>query len=271
MVKVERSGSSRFVLLSLAAVCAVIFSMLISSGRALAGEVVDDQGIKTGNGIGFDGCADGNDAQEWHFVITSIADPSLAPASITAVFDGVPEIVPLDTVGHPPDGVTGGTAHYVTTAHLDATDVEGTATIYGEWSGNFNVSHGPCLVVETPEIPTETPTQDIPTETPTDVPTETPTATGTVGGGGEETPTNTPPVEVTETVGGEEETPVPSSTATTAPADPTETAEPVDELPNTGTNPGSTGTSGLLAAALLAVVLAGTGLLLRRRSVSAGR
>jgi len=241
--------------LSLAAVCAVVFSMLLSSGGTMAtADPVKE--IAAGNLIGFDGCQDGNDAQEWHFVITSISDPSLAPATITVEWDGgaFSEVVPIDTAGHPPDGVTGGTAHYVTTSHLDSTVTAVTAVIYLDWSGNFNLSHAPCIEVTptpTEEIPTSTPTEEIATETPTEVVTDTPTATP-------EEVIETP----TEPVGGEEETPVP--TATTAAPTPTES---VTELPDTGAAPGNTGTSGMLAAALLAVVLGGTGLALRRRTV----
>jgi len=46
---------------------------------------------------------------------------------------------------------------------------------------------------------------------------------------------------------------------------------PVGELPNTGSTPGSSGSSGILVAGLLAIALVGTGLVLRRRSVAVGR
>jgi len=260
MVKTRTSGSSRIAILSVSATIVMVAMLVMSPLRASAAAKTFPLTNNPGN---VTACQ----SNEWHFVINQLDDGfTQAPAFITVFWsDGTSSQVGQTNVGQHEAG-------YTDFGHTGLTVVGAEAVLYEGWSGQFVLSHIPCNeVTPTPEIPTETPTQDIPTETPTEVATDTPTATGTVGGGGEETPTNTPTVEVTETVGGEEETPVPSSTATTAPSNPTETAEPVDELPNTGTNPGSTGTSGLLAAALLAVVLAGTGLLLRRRSVSAGR
>jgi hypothetical protein len=76
------------------------------------------------------------DATEWHFVITQIGTG--APANITVFWsDGTSTLVPLDKV-------TGGTAHYVTTDNLDLTVVDATADLPAGWSGQFNVSHGPC-------------------------------------------------------------------------------------------------------------------------------
>jgi hypothetical protein len=260
IVNSRTSGTSRIVFLSLAAVCAIVLSMLISSGRALA--TVDPvKGIEAANLVGFDGCADDNDDPEWHFVITQVSDEAHAPATITVEWaNGDVQIIARSNF-------TGGVAHFFYFGNLDSTVVSATAVIYSDWDGQFRLSHAPCNeVTPTPEIPTETPT-NTPSETPTEVATETPTEVATETPPAEVTET----VEVTETIGGEEETPVPSATATTEPTDPTATSEPVEELPNTGTNPGSTGTSGMLAAALLAIVLAGAGLMLRRRTVHAGR
>ena len=187
----------------------------------------------------------GCDDTEWHFVITQVAEPSLAPASITVVWaNGASENVPLEEV-------TGKTAHYRTTSNLDSTVVSASAEIYSEWSGQFNLSHGPCppitptptvtpteTDVPTPtptetEVPTATPTQtDIPTATPTetDVPTPTPTETDvpTV------TPTNTDVPTATPT---ETEVPTITPTETDVPtATPTETDIPPETPTPTGTN-----------------------------------
>jgi len=78
------------------------------------------------------------DATEWHFVITRVDIAANAPASITVKWaNGDSEEVPLDKF-------TGGVAHYVTTSNLDSTVVSATADIYVGWSGQFNLSHGPC-------------------------------------------------------------------------------------------------------------------------------
>jgi hypothetical protein len=75
---------------------------------------------------------------EWHFVITQINSAANAPASITVEWaNGNTEVVPLTKF-------TGGVAHYVTTSNLDSTVVSATAQIYTAWSGQFNLSHGPC-------------------------------------------------------------------------------------------------------------------------------
>jgi hypothetical protein len=110
----------------------------------------------------------------------------------------------------------------------------------------------------TEEVVTETPTGTV-TETATNTPevvTETPTETPT------DPPTNTPENTITPTVGGDEETPVPSATAT---------SETPEELPVTGAAPGGSGSSGMFAAVLLAVVLACTGFLIRHRSLQSGQ
>ena len=162
------------------------------------------------------------DSTEWHFVITQIDNEDHAPGSINVFWaNGASESVPLWKF-------TGGTAHYVTTSNLDSVVTSATAQIYEEWSGQFNLSHGPCGSTPTATVteviptstPTEvivtltaTPTEDIPTSTPTEViVTFTPTPTGTVvtvTPVGSQTPTatvtvsptSTPTVEITETPG----------------------------------------------------------------------
>jgi len=75
---------------------------------------------------------------EWHFVITQVDKKSDAPASIHVTWDnGQSEDVSLDKF-------TGGVAHYTTTDNLGAKVTSATAEIYGDWSGQFNLSHGPC-------------------------------------------------------------------------------------------------------------------------------
>jgi len=116
------------------------------------------------------------DTGEWHFVIVQISDPSLAPASITVSWaNGDSQVVPIEKF-------TEKVAHYTTTANLDSTVVSASATIYDEWDGQFNLSHGPC------EEPTPTPT---PTPSPTPTPTPTPTVTPTPTPTTEPTPTPT--------------------------------------------------------------------------------
>ena len=90
------------------------------------------------------------DSSEWHFVITQVDDEANAPASITVTWaNGQSASVPLDKV-------TGGTAHYATTQHLDSTVTAATAVIYEDWDGQFNLSHGPCPVVTTSTSATPT-------------------------------------------------------------------------------------------------------------------
>jgi hypothetical protein len=75
-----------------------------------------------------------------------------APQSITVTWaNGATEVVPLSKF-------TGGVAHYVTTSNLDSTVVSATAVIYAGWSGQFNLSHGPCGVPTPSSTPTSTPT-----------------------------------------------------------------------------------------------------------------
>ncbi len=109
---------------------------------------------------------------EWHFVITQVSEESLAPGSINVSWaNGAGETVPLDKF-------TGGTAHYSTSSNLGSTVTSASAEIYSEWSGQFNLSHGPCNSNATPTIviPTNTPTEVVVTLSPTP---ETPTASPT--------------------------------------------------------------------------------------------
>ena len=110
------------------------------------------------------------DSEEWHFVINQIDDESLAPAYIQVSFsDGIEYTVLLTKF-------TGKVAHYTTTDALDFVVLEAKAHIYSKWSGQFNLSHGPCET--TTPTPTPTPTPEA-TPTPTPVITPTPAVTPT--------------------------------------------------------------------------------------------
>jgi hypothetical protein len=116
---------------------AVLVSLLMSGGNRASiayaedGTKVIDVGVST---LTDHECV----ATEWHFVITQINSAANAPANITVEWaNGHIEIVPLSKF-------TGGVAHYVTTSNLDSTVASATAVIYSGWSGQFNLSHGPC-------------------------------------------------------------------------------------------------------------------------------
>src|SRR6185503_10973523 len=76
-------------------------------------------------------------SSEWHFVITGVSGGN-APASITVAWsNGATASVALDRV-------TGNVAHYTTTLNLGSTVTGASAMIASSWSGQFNLSHGPC-------------------------------------------------------------------------------------------------------------------------------
>ena len=78
-------------------------------------------------------------ADQWHFIINGVDTEAHAPASISVTWDDdSQQTVELDRF------TPGGVAMYTTTEHLDATVTAATATIYGTWSGQFNLSDGPC-------------------------------------------------------------------------------------------------------------------------------
>lgn len=94
------------------------------------------------------------DNTEWHFLINQLDSPADAPATIHVTWaNGDSADVPLDFV----KGVTGGVAHYRTTANLDSTVTSATAVIYDSWPGQFNLSHGPCGPTTPPTSPTPSP------------------------------------------------------------------------------------------------------------------
>ncbi len=114
-------------------------------------------------------------SDEWHFVINQIDMESNAPASIHVTWANGQE---ADVAR---GNFTGGVAHYTTTANLNSTVTSATATIYDSWSGQFNLSHGPCNTPPT----TTTPTTTTPTTT---TPSTTTPSTTTPSGGGAVTP-----------------------------------------------------------------------------------
>jgi len=115
----------------------------------------------------------GCDNTEWGFVITQIDMQSDAPASIHVTWaNGHSEDVSLSAF-------TGGTAHYTTTDNLDSTVTSATASIYDSWSGEFNLSHGPCNEVTTTTTTTTQPKAGTTTTTTTQPQSSQPTTTTT--------------------------------------------------------------------------------------------
>jgi len=123
-------------------------------------------------------------SNEWGIVINQISEESLAPASVHVTWqNGNKEDVPLWKF-------TGDVAHYVTSSNLSSRIVGAYTQIYAEWKdggGQFNLSHGPCLISNTP-----TPTSTEEPNTPTATTTASPTQTTTSDPDKTPTPTNTP-------------------------------------------------------------------------------
>ena len=117
-------------------------------------------------------------SDEWHFVINQIDMESNAPASIHVTWANGQE---ADVAR---GNFTGGVAHYTTTANLNSTVTSATATIYDSWSGQFNLSHGPCNTPPTTTPSTTTPSTTTPsTTTPSTTTPSTTTPTTTTPGG----------------------------------------------------------------------------------------
>jgi hypothetical protein len=166
---------------------------------------------------------------EWHFVINQVDNCWFnAPWSIEVTF-GNGKVVEVGRDWF----CNGKMAHYRTTLNLDSTVVSATADIYSNWSGEFNLSHGPCPPSTKTPTPTLTPTAtatatptDTATPTPTDTPVPTPTETYTPTPTDTATPTETPvpPTDTPEPTA----TNTPEPTATEVP--PTDTPEPTATL-----------------------------------------
>jgi LPXTG-motif cell wall-anchored protein len=200
------------------------------------------------------------DTTEWHFVITSI-DSTTAPASITVTWaNGQQAVVGLDRV-------TGGTAHYTTTANLDSTVVSATAIITTDWDGQFNLSHGPRNDVPptTTEAPPTTevpPTTEAPPTTQAPPTTEVPPTTDDRPPRTTVPPTTTeapPTTQVTPTTEAPPTTKAPTTTAPAGGAPATVTppstgsgsgSGPAMNLPVTGSN----ATVAMLGAAVLLII-----------------
>lgn len=86
-------------------------------------------------------------ATEWHFVINQIDSDLNAPMSITVNFSNNNSVIVTM------NKFTGGVAHYTTTSNLSSTVVSASTAIYSTWSGEFNLSHGPCNEPEDNTIP----------------------------------------------------------------------------------------------------------------------
>jgi hypothetical protein len=237
---------------------AVFFLMSSGSGGSIAyatqGETIEAKALTDHD------C----NSDEWHFVITQVEPEANAPQSITVKWaNGDSETVLLDEV-------TGKTAHYRTTSHLDSTVVSATAVIYNGWSGQFNLSHGPCGAPTPTPSPTKTHT---PKPTPTPCPTKTETETPTPSPTKTETQTPTPSPTKTETHT-PKPTPSPTVSATESTVTPTptvsateSTAAPVPTAVPAGMDSAGGGSLAGLIGLLLATsgAVAGTALIGRRR------
>lgn len=81
------------------------------------------------------------DESAWHFVITDMHDHA-APGSISVTFeDSTTEAISLEKV-------TGNVAHYTSAENADLRVSSATAQLPSDWSGQFNLSSGPCTFVE---------------------------------------------------------------------------------------------------------------------------
>jgi len=194
-------------------------------------------------------CSDGQQI-EWHFVITQIANRSLAPGSITAQ---------LQNAGTATIGLgdfTGGVAHYTYYTSSPETLIDAWATIYAGWDGQFNLSHAKCVGS------TSTPTQ-VTTPVGTPEPTRTPPRATPTPPRPTPNPVTTP---VSESAG---TTAMPTSVSEALPAtaEPTQSPQPPavagQVLPKTGRGPGGSILVGLLG--LVGSVLAATGFALEAR------
>jgi hypothetical protein len=75
-------------------------------------------------------------ADEWHFAITQV-DPDTAPRSIHVTWAEDDASVGLERV-------TGKTAHYRTSSHLEQPVENATTRITEDWDGTFRLGEGPC-------------------------------------------------------------------------------------------------------------------------------
>jgi hypothetical protein len=76
------------------------------------------------------------DEDAWRFAITHV-DEDTAPRSIHVTWTEGDAAVGLERV-------TGQTAHYRASSHLDEAVENATARIHEDWRGRFNLGEGPC-------------------------------------------------------------------------------------------------------------------------------
>jgi hypothetical protein len=210
------------------------------------------------------------DDTEWHFVINQLDSDVDAPATIHVTWaNGNSADVPLDKV-------TGGVAHYRTTANLDSTVTSATAVIYDGWSGQFNLSHGPCGPTTPPSSPTPPPSTSTAPSTPASTPPSSASSTPSTSTAPPTHSTSTPPPSAsttarTTTPASSSSAPAAATSGTTSLAAASTTTSPFvpgpgetgDMLPRDGFPLGQI-LSGL-AAAMLAAVGAMAVQVLRRR------
>jgi len=119
----------------------------------------------------------GCDSTKWHFIINQI-DGAFAPPTIWVSWQGGSTDVPVNLTKIVPGGV----AHYDYIGNLGKPVVKAWTNIYNGWSGQFNLSSGPCF----PNTKTATPTNTVvktATSTKTLTPTKTPVScTGSIDG-----------------------------------------------------------------------------------------
>jgi hypothetical protein len=114
------------------------FSLLIASNNARTDRSISTQlagtQLITAKALTDHEC----NTTQWQFVITQIDVQADAPASVHVIWDnGASADVPLFSY-------TGQTAHYITTSNLSSLVTSATTSIYDTWSGQFNLSDGPC-------------------------------------------------------------------------------------------------------------------------------
>jgi hypothetical protein len=153
----QKRGSSRLTNLALFASLLTIFALLVGLSATSAGAAVTAQ-----VGLGTEGqtiyakalTEHGCNNSEWHFLINQIDEEYHAPASIHVYWaNGNDQVLLLDDF-------TGGVAHYRTTSNLGSTVTQAVATIYHDWDGEFNLSHGPCGSTTATPTRTATPTHE---------------------------------------------------------------------------------------------------------------
>ena len=76
---------------------------------------------------------------EWHWVMTQVNDINDSPEKISVTWANG------QALEVPRTAYTGKVAHYATTLNLNSAVVNATTVAPAGWSGQFNLSHGPCI------------------------------------------------------------------------------------------------------------------------------